>query len=297
MFVVLIFVSSLAWAEPATTQNCGQFDMGAEGKYCITVTEGSQNPDVLYFFHGRKKGEKAWMDAQWPQRVRQAWGLGAPTVVTVSFGGNWLLVDKNSRKRSGLYDVFANRVLPFMEEQIEVFSPGATGRRLLMGESMGGYNAAQMYLRMPKFFSRAVLVCPAIATVSPFAGVKASLSYIKRTGASLMKVFIGHMVSRLFMPDHEAWEKNDPLELVQNIDSSYPPLFVSAGSEDTYGFFEGAEKFAEIAKEKGVDSSFELVEGGHCSFNPNSVTKFLKHEVDLVHPVSRDFRAQASASN
>jgi S-formylglutathione hydrolase FrmB len=297
MFLPFVFAASLAHALPATNENCGSFEMGAEGTYCITTTDGSQNPDVLYFFHGRKQGEHAWLKSKWTAQTREKWGVDAPAIVTVSFGGNWLLVEKNSRERSGLYNVFANRVLPFMENQIQMFSPQSMGQRFLMGESMGGYNAVQMYLRNHQFFAKAALVCPAISTVSPFAGVKASWRYIKRTGASFLKVFIGHMVTRLFMPDQQAWEQNDPLVLAQNMNEEYPPIFLSVGSEDSYGFQEGTARFVEIAKEKGVHVTWEPTKGGHCSFSPSSVAKFFKHESELVHPVSRDLRAQAPITN
>src|SRR5690348_12112924 len=77
-------------------------------KYCVSAVPGSLNPDHLYYFHGMTGSEQSWSTpASFGEEVRKAWGrmgFQPPTIISISFGPTWFLVEKNSSPYSGLFE-------------------------------------------------------------------------------------------------------------------------------------------------------------------------------------------------
>ena len=51
--------------------------------------------------------------------------------------------------------------MPLLEKITEDVTGLKRGRRFIMGESMGGFNTAQLVMKYPGEFDRAALLCPA----------------------------------------------------------------------------------------------------------------------------------------
>src|SRR5262249_10145204 len=147
---VLLF----ACAKPALASVvCEKRSEPVDWAYCVTRTEGSANPDVVFYLHGIFDDENRWSTEDLALGIQSRWkdsGVQAPTVVAVNFGRVTLLTEKNESKLSGLLDVFLNDSIPYIERTHAL----AGGRRILYGESMGGFNALQAYLKAPELFSR-----------------------------------------------------------------------------------------------------------------------------------------------
>lgn len=254
---------------------CENFSKPRPWSYCLTIEPGASR-DLLYYLHGAGQNERSWYDADnYTQAVRNAWkksGKPLPSVASISFGGTWLLTSQNNLPESGLMDVFTEFVIPVIESRFTE----PPERRLLMGESMGGFNAAQLVLFHGKLFSRAALLCPGLATVSPYGSDNEIQLYIHRTRADPAKVARVQAIARLFYPDAAHWEKAAPLLIgAQALDENTPALYISCSRQDEYGFFEGARAFSELARAEGVAASWEPLDGPHCTVKPESVAAFL----------------------
>lgn len=261
---------------PLSTQ-CEQFEKPVSWGYCVSRAEGSTNTDVLYYFHGKGGNKKSWADASnYPAVMQERWkgaGKGAPTTVAISFGKIWLLAEKNSSKKSGLLEFVAEQAIPYIEQK--QFG-GSVANRLLLGESMGGFNGAQLVLKHPGLFKKAALVCPAIGALSPYDGSKAEEDYIRRTGARRWNVMLVLHLLREYFPDQESWMKSAPLTVGRTqLGGATPELHVSCGQKDEYGFFEGAKLFADLARDHGVPAIWEPLSGGHCAADPAALAAFL----------------------
>jgi pimeloyl-ACP methyl ester carboxylesterase len=245
--------------------------------YCITKTKGSTNPDVIFHLHQAGGNEHHWIE-KW-QETRNIWraqGFQPPTVISVGFGPIWFLAEKNSSSVSGLFGYFIETVMPEMEKLIG----GVRGKRMLFGESMGGFNAMQLYFKRPDLFTRIAAVCPAITTVGPQSTQAEVDAYIARNKASKFKVDWHMRGLRQFFPDKAAWDKANPFALLQNFGAPWnaPELFMSCGTEDSWGFYEGASQLAlELVKRSQSTVTWHSMKGDHCARPQDKVAEFFSH--------------------
>ena len=173
--------------------------------YCITlnfrtrlVRQANNSSDLLYYLHGASWSETSWdemgmnffRDVERPPIVvaisffkeKTATGLqsnlasSSPlTKVFESLYGKgstqnfFLLTERNElSSKSGLFEVFTDKIMPYIESlPIVRFSPG-NGKRMLMGSSMGGANAASLLLTRPDLWDRVVINAAAIFKVFPW---------------------------------------------------------------------------------------------------------------------------------
>ncbi len=260
--------------EPGVNSSCSWFSKKKPWAHCKISTEGSANPDVLYYLHGAGGSEKKWMTHFKP--IRDAWkklDLQPPIVISISFGPVWALTEKNGSPASGLFTYLVNTVMPYIENELG----GVYGRRILMGESMGGFNVTQLIMRSGYRFSQAAILCPAITAFSPYSPKKAIEAYQKRTGATLASIAKILTFQKIFYSTQESWFAGSPLHIGKVLFGPLtPPLYISGASADEYGFLEGSTLLAQLARTQGVPNvQFEVVEGDHCTYNPTVIAKFL----------------------
>ena len=248
---------------------------GSDGplRYCVNRAVGGVNGDIVYHLHGRGLDERIWNDDTYLTAMLQArWqALGAtpPTVVTVSYGPNWLLTPKGRMAKSGLLDDMIQR-LPAIEARI-----GKPKRRLLLGESMGGLNVLVAGLSHPRMFAKVAALCPGVYIDSPFSQVSTIIAAARRTGANPKIVFGVRALARTYAADDAEWRRISPIALIERANSTYPELYLSCGLYDNYGNFEGSERLAKLARQNGVKTDWRPLYGGHCVTDVNSVGDFL----------------------
>lgn len=278
-FLFLILFVNAAGAN----SNCRAFSAPLSGGFCVYPSGKSK--DVLYYFHGKDGSEKYWEDpAYYTAQIRQYWQqhqLNPPTVISVSFGPRWLLADKNESPYSGLLPLFIGQIMPDIERSFG----GVRGRRMVMGESMGGFNTTQVALKTP-YFERAAILCAPMARVSPFASASEidrfimeskAYAYHGDTGKALIQEKVGEMVqiAQAFFPTPQAWSSADPLQLVKAKDAGPKPrLYVAAGFHDAYALYEGNEEFSRRLKKNGYRTDWRPQWGGHCAMDIPSLARF-----------------------
>jgi hypothetical protein len=62
---------------------------------------------------------------------------------------------------------------------------------------------------------------------------------------------------------------------VKRADATYPALYLANCLYDAYGNFEGSQKLATQAAERGVSVEWHPLYGGHCAIDTTSLARFL----------------------
>ncbi|WP_233206731.1 alpha/beta hydrolase-fold protein [Caulobacter sp. FWC2] len=250
-------------------------DCGAEGalRYCVYRAVGGVNGDIVYHLHGRGLDERIWNDDTYLTAMLQArWqvaGAPPPTVVTLSYGPSWLLTPKGRMADSGLLDDMMRR-LPAIEAKV-----GSPRRRMLLGESMGGLNVLIAGLSYPDKFAKVAALCPGVYVDSPFAKLSTLVAAAQRTGANPKIAFGIRAMAQTYAADDAEWRRVSPIALIKRATPAYPALYLSCGLYDNYGNFEGSERLVSMARERGVQTEWRPLYGGHCVTDANSVGDFL----------------------
>jgi len=244
------------------------------GKYCINKTVGSRSSDVIYFFHGVFGFSWFWnFRGKYKEVARAMYGItqDVPIVITISYGQAHILTPLlRGHRRTGLLEKTMNVAIPYLEEKYEI-----TGERYLLGDSMGGFNAATMYLNYPENFERAGFLCPALTKNSPFATKKQLKDFVKRTGAWKLLVYLTKIIGKKYFPTQQFWKNYSVLEYAKRyLSGHYPPMYLSAATRDQFGFTEGVRVLKELAIERDVDIEYHEVEGHHCELDPESIARF-----------------------
>jgi pimeloyl-ACP methyl ester carboxylesterase len=267
----------LAWAgdEANGAGECHELKLPVRWNFCVYRGE-DDGARVVYFFHGLGGSEKSWSAPNGVGALlRDQWkldGVRRPTVVTVSFGPQWLIAPRNGSKFGGLLEAFPTLVVPTVERKL----PKVPDERVLLGESMGGFNATQVAFKLPKLFARVAVLCPPITEISPFADEAAITKFVEETGAKRELVEGAAKLSQAFFPTEEAWSKAAPLGLVAEADKdAIPPMQVSCGNRDEYGFYPGARKFGLVAKERELPVEWRPLLAAHCAMDTKSTADFL----------------------
>jgi pimeloyl-ACP methyl ester carboxylesterase len=252
-----------------------QCDQEGQLRYCVHRAAGGVNGDVVYHLHGRNLEAEVWNDPTYFTALLQAYwqntGVLPPTIISLSYGPVWLLASKGQAGSSGLLDTIWRDI-----SAIEARA-GPPKRRLLMGESMGGLNSLVLGLSQPKYFDKVAALCPAVYTESPFAPLSQILEGITRTGADPRIVFGIWRLSRHYVANAEEWSRFSPLALIENASVQHTSLslYLSAGLYDRYGLFEGTERLAQRAVQRGVPTDWHPLYGGHCAIDVVSLGRFL----------------------
>lgn len=254
------------------SQQCGQ-----EGplRYCVHRAVGGVNGDVLYHLHGRNLEAEVWNDPTYFTALVQAhWeraGVLPPTVISLSYGPEWLLTPKGQAESSGLLETIWTDI-GSIEERV-----GTPRRRLLMGESMGGLNVLVLGLSHPQHFEKVAALCPAVYVDSPFAPFRKMGEAMVRTGADPRTVLGIWQLSRRYVSSAEEWVRLSPLALIEGaaVREARPSLYLSAGLYDRFGLYEGTERMARRAAQRGLPTEWHPLYGGHCAIDIASLGSFI----------------------
>ena len=283
LVLFLVFVALyLAWGELIKVRGAQRVTFApasvecasaGQARYCIYTADGSTNGDILYHLHGRNLDETVWNDdTYYTAMLQEEWqrsGKPAPTIVSVSYGGTWLLTPAGVREDSGLLEDFFKLV-----ETVERRS-GKPDRRLLLGESMGGLNVLVAGFSRPDSFAKVASLCPGVYVNSPFDPLEEQVAGLRRTGADPKTVFGVAMLARKYVADDREWARVSPLRLIEQVEPAQLELYLSNGLYDKFGNFEGSERLAEVARARGIKTEWHPLYGGHCSIDVRSLSAFL----------------------
>jgi pimeloyl-ACP methyl ester carboxylesterase len=268
---------SRPWGAQAVSFTPARQECGQEGplRYCVHTAAGGVNGDVVYHLHGRNLEAEVWNDPTYFTSLLQSYwqdaGLLPPRVISLSYGPVWLLAPKGQAERSGLLDAIWPHIHA-IESRV-----GQPKRRMLMGESMGGLNSLVLGLSQPQHFDKVAALCPAVYLDSPFTPLGQIREAMVRTGADPRIIFGIWQLSRQYVSSPEEWRRFSPLALIDGADvrQPHPGLYLSAGLHDRYGLYEGTERLAQRARQRGVLTEWHPLYGGHCAIDIASLGKFL----------------------
>lgn len=252
-----------------------QCDQEGHLRYCVHRASDGVNGDVIYHLHGRNLEAEIWNDPTYFTAMIQAYwqsaGLLPPTVVSMSYGPVWLLTPKGQAKDSGLLDTIWSEISA-IEARI-----GKPRRRLLMGESMGGLNSLVLGLSQPQRFDKVAALCPNVYTDSPFAPLSQIREAMTRTGAEPRIIFGIWKLARRHVSNEAEWRRMSPLALIEAaaLQDARPSLYLSGGLYDRYGLYEGVERLAQRALQRGLPTEWHPLYGGHCAVDIASLGAFL----------------------
>lgn len=284
-WLIAILVAALAyyaWTEITHTRGNQKVTFRPAGqacgtagslRYCVYRDRRGTNGDILYHLHGRNLDERIWNDdTYFTAMIQSEWQHSQalpPTVITLSYGPTWLLTPKGERADSGLLDDLMRR-LPVIEAKV-----GKPRRRILMGESMGGLNVLIAGLTYPSQFAKVAALCPGVYVSSPFASLSTLRAGMERTGADPKIAFGIWLLARKYVANEKEWRRISPLDLIERAGPNYPALYLSNGLYDAYGNFEGTQRLADMARQRGVTTEWHPIYGGHCATDASSLAAFL----------------------
>lgn len=265
---VVAAVILLSGCMPRLAREAGCGRVKGAGTWAFCMSGPRSGGDILYYLHGAGGSEHTWWSRDmYARRIEREWSDAAystPTVVGISLGPRWVL---NPQREAEV----AETVIPAIEARLGM----APQHRFLIGESMGGFNVIQLSMRHPALFSKVAVLCPGIMKLSPSAPLEDVLAFVARTGANRRRVETALQLLRSEFPTAETWAEASPLLVGERLlGPQSPALYISCGTKDEFGFFEGAKIFSELARAKGVSIVWDPVQGGHCSVAPQSVAHF-----------------------
>lgn len=282
--VLLSLFTSLQIFAADYVKQCDVFGQPLPGGYCIFKPTANASRDIVYYFHGRGGNLDYFLDDEYyTGQIRTEWAkhhARLPTVIAISFGGDWFLAEKNASAYSGLFEVVTQQIMPKLEAAIG----GKRGRRILFGESMGGFNTVQLALKT-KLFDKAAILCAPMSTISIFATTAEIEAYVLASHAHkywvsqsatkvLDQVNEAATLAKMIFPTPADWDKGNPLTLAET-SRSRTQLYVAAGFYDPYALYEGNEKFADTLEKRHRRIDWRPQWGGHCTMDIPSLAKFL----------------------
>lgn len=256
--------------------NCGEVPLPKRPlQYCYQdfsnqATRPSIDAPVIYYFHGLGGNVRDLFegDARTTlQGLVQVFGSDVPILVSLSLGSSGVLADETR--------AVVNVGLPAIEAQM---AGGKTIRRLVMGGSMGGWNALRLVGDAPGLFKSVAALCPAL---SPFNGYDeaAIAAYEARHVPYLDRDFLRQALAsyRQEMPTPASWDENNPFTFLDRGAYDAIPVFLSVGRQDTVGFIEGVREFKRKADARpGTNVEAPEVNGPHCVFDVPAFLAFMR---------------------
>jgi len=278
LLLLCLFLPRLAGATGrAECRSLDSRTLGHKVAYCILLppsyeAEKTRRYPVLYFLHGLGDDEQMFLHSGGFNLVADLWEqhqLGEFLIVTPAAGSSFYI---NSRDGARRYeDFFLREFLPMIEKRYRTRAGRAF--RGVGGISMGGYGALHLAFRHPELFGSvsahsAALIekLPRITTADPRLSARTQV---------LGDVFGSP-------PDPQFWDRNNPLVLGRKAELAGLRIYFDCGSEDDYGFDDGAKALDKVLASRRIPHEFHLYPGGH------NWTYFREHL-----PASLEFHSRA----
>ena len=248
-------------------------------RYSLSYPGNSRSSTILYFLHGWLSDDRSWVDRRPNRAIRDRWrqtGAEQPIVASISFGRSWIFGVPSLRQ------LFLDNVVPRIEAEVAARTGVAIERRLLYGVSMGGINAAYLALNAPEFAERVVAASPAFHDLTPWSSPAEVLRYSRGSRAFTPAVSVATGYARLTMAQQfsnraEFDVEGDIFSLAQrSLGPATPPLLITSGQYDMFGFDRGADKLLALARANNAQVRLvRLAKGGHAWVPTNPVADFL----------------------
>lgn len=252
--------------------------------YCTASFPNEAIPrNIVYFFHGLN-GQPADMfnllnkNSPFYPVVNRLHDE-APFFISLSFGTRETIpIEAAGLDPASLRDLL-DFALPLIEKDFLFYDIPVS--RHLIGMSLGGHNALSVAALRPQYFKSVMAICPALINFNPFDPAQVQ-DYINRGQYVINPTLVNDMISTLKTKyvTEANWIARSPIHLLDAGKYDGANLFISTGSRDEYGFFEGAEAFSKAANMRhSRPLVFAPATGGHCSANIYEFGAFLQRNL------------------
>jgi S-formylglutathione hydrolase FrmB len=227
--------------------------------YCVLLpptydaSKTSRYP-VLYYFHGLGGDEQTLVSGGGWDLIQDLWDrheIGQFIIVAPAAGRSFYI---NSRDGKVRYEDFLLReFFPSIESHYRTL-PGRRNRGVT-GMSMGGYGALHVAFAHPELFGSVSAHSPALIAKLPRAQFDSEDSF------GVMRL-LGSAFGNPFDPAF--WERNSPFSIVR--DNPRPTglaIYFDCGTEDDFGFYNGAKAFHDLLDSRHIPNEFHLYPGRH----------------------------------
>lgn len=268
-WIVLFLVASIVNIASADRKSECTSDLVDEYwvSWCHDWDPNVSSTEIIYFFHGLGQNAKVYRKSILP-KVLQAKNSAAH-ILSVSFGRTWFLSDVSGFRDSRL-KAFEEKFQPMLETALG-FTPT---KRILVGESMGGFSAIRLAHDKPDMFDQVIAMCPAVMPYSPYWSKEQKEEYLNAHPEIDRKLIAGVTPFALYeFPSEDAWNRNNPFEVSKGADYAIPKIVLSSNSEDPYGFAPGIIEFSHRLQSFNKDATLIEEPGGHCHHLPDYTQK------------------------
>jgi S-formylglutathione hydrolase FrmB len=260
-------------------------------RYCAFLpssydtTAASKNPQVkdvprypvLYSLHGLGDNEQSLMNTgAWSliQDLREQHKIGEFLIVTPDAARTFYINSRDGHVRYS--DFFLQEFMPTIERRYRVRA--GRNSRGITGMSMGGYGALRLAFAYPHLFSSVSAHSAALVAQPP-----RTSNYGPGEGpplAGMLGALFGNPIDAAF------WNENSPFVLAKRNAAGIARLkiYFDCGSEDSFGFDQGARAFDQELDTLKVKHEFHIYPGGH------GVEYFLAHVAAAMEFHSRAFQ-------
>ncbi|MGB8542118.1 MAG: alpha/beta hydrolase family protein [Candidatus Acidiferrales bacterium] len=232
--------------------------LGHPVQYCAILPpsydSNKQAYPVLYFLHGLGSNSEILINSGGMDLINDLWAqnkIGEFLIVTPDAGRSFYINSRDGKVR--YEDFFIHEFIPYIEKQYRVRSDRE--HRGVSGVSMGGYGALRFAFRYPQLFGSVSAHSAALLATLP------TVSSSGYEGAILNRILGSAFGSP---PDAAYWKINNPFTIVQK--EARPAglkIYFDCGTEDDYGFDDGAKAFHDLLGSRRIAHEFHLYPGGH----------------------------------
>jgi len=229
-------------------------------RYCAFLPESfdqdkTRRYPVLYYLHGLGDNEQSLLNlGGWDliEELRRQGKIGDFVVLAPSGGHTFYLNSADGKLR--YEDFLTQEFMPQMEKKYRV--EGGRATRGITGVSMGGYGALRLAFKYPQQFAAVSAQMPAlIAEIPPnFAAGGAG------SPASMLGDIFGSPFNQAFFERNNVFRyaKTDPAAELKRM-----KIYFDVGSNDDYGFEQGAQKLHLLLDSRGIANEFHVYPGRH----------------------------------
>jgi putative tributyrin esterase len=238
--------------------------------YCTLLppsydTSPSRRYPVVYFLHGLGGNQQMLLQAgglNLVEDLSERGLIGEFLIVTPQAGRSFYI---NSRDGKNRYEDFLLReFFPAIEKRYRI--EHGRSHRGIAGISMGGYGALHLAFRHPELFT-------AVSVSSAALFEKLPEIRLGNNGGRVLPILGGVFGTP---PDPVFWQRESPLTLARRFRPAGMKIYFDCGTEDNYGFDQGARVLDQILTKRKIPHEFHLYPGAH------DWLYFAQHLPDLV---------------
>lgn len=226
-------------------------------RYCALLpqsydAEKARRYPALYYLHGLFDNEQSLVNfGGWNlvEELQEKKQIGEFLIITPDGGRGFYINSKDGKER--WEDFFIREFIPAMERTFRIRA--ARAARAISGSSMGGYGALRFAFKYPQLFN----------------SVGAHQAALVENASEGLSATVAPLLGRLTNafgspPDAAFWRAQSPFTLARNSPAlSRLKIYFDCGTEDDYGFHQGAKALHELLQSRKVPHEFHLYPGRH----------------------------------